>query len=103
MEYVIIEVPDMNDSMSRVVLSGAYCQIRFTYNDTMDYWTFGIYDDRNEPIAIGMKIVPNICLNMFGPGSKIPGAFMALTSLEWIGHDAFKDGDAKFIYIPADQ
>lgn len=33
MDYTIIEVPDMNDSVSRVVLSGTAYLIRFTYND----------------------------------------------------------------------
>lgn len=36
MDYTIIEVPDMNDSVSRVVLSGTAYLIRFTYNDSKD-------------------------------------------------------------------
>ena len=44
MDYTIIEVPDMNDSVSRVVLSGTAYLIRFTYNDSKDYWKFSLYD-----------------------------------------------------------
>ena len=99
MEYTIIEVPDMNDSISRVTLSGEDYQIRFTYNDTMDYWSFGLYDDQGEPIAIGIKIVPQMPLNLFFGVYQLPsGIFGVLSNLERIGHDDFKDGNAKFIF-----
>ena len=58
MDYTIIEVPDMNDSVSRVVLSGTPYLIRFTYNDTKDYWKFSLYDSQNVPIAISSERVP---------------------------------------------
>ena len=44
MEYTIIEVPDLNDSMSRVVLNGKAYLIRFTWNDRGGFWKFGLYD-----------------------------------------------------------
>ena len=53
MDYTIIEVPDMNDSVSRVVLSGTAYLIRFTYNDSKDYWKFSLYDSQNVPIVLG--------------------------------------------------
>ena len=34
MDYITIEVPDMNDSVSRIVLNNTAYQIRFTWNDT---------------------------------------------------------------------
>ena len=43
MDYIIIEVPDLNDSISRVVLNGNAYQIRFTWNETGGYWKFGLY------------------------------------------------------------
>lgn len=102
MDYTIIEVPDMNDSMSRVVLNEKYYQIRFTYIDTFDYWEFGLYDDRNNPIVIGLKIVPNTPIGLFLGARKLPGLFMALSPYSWIGRDGFKSGDAKFIFAPVD-
>ena len=42
MEYIVINVPDMNDSVSRIVLDGKAYLIRFTYNDTCDYWKFSL-------------------------------------------------------------
>ncbi len=98
MEYLIIEVPDMNDSMSRVILDEKYYQVRFTYNDTMDYWSFGLYDDRSNPIIIGLKIVPNSPIGMFLGAKKLPGLFMALSSLNKIGRYDFLTGDAVFIF-----
>ena len=58
MEYTIIEVPDLNDSMSRVVLNGKAYLIRFTWNDHGGFWKFGLYDTQSQPIVIGIKIVP---------------------------------------------
>lgn len=48
MEYTIITVPDMNDSVSRIVLNGTAYLIRFTYNDTKDYLEF----ERCSPCGI---------------------------------------------------
>lgn len=101
MEYTIIEVPDMNDSISRVLLGDVYCQIRFTYIDSKDYWTFGVYDEQGAPIAIGIKVVPKMVLNLFFGVNELPlGVFGVLTTLENIGREDFKNGNAKFIFSP---
>ena len=49
MVYTIIAVPDMNDSVSRIVLNGTVYQIRFTYNDTEGRWYFGLNDAQGAP------------------------------------------------------
>lgn len=101
MDYIIIEIPEMNDSVSRVMLGDTYCQIRFTYNDTKDYWYFGVYNDQDDPIAIGIKIVPNMVLNLFFGVNELPkGVFGVITNLERIGHDDFFNGNAKFVFAP---
>ena len=101
MEYTIIEVPDMNDSKSRVVLNGTAYIIRFTYNDTGDFWKFGLYSSLDEPIAIGIKIVPNFPLNLFYGVTKLPdGIFAVKAQLKRIGRNDFKDGKAEFIFCP---
>lgn len=103
MEYTIIEVPDMNDSVSRVVLSGTAYQIRFTYNDTFDYWKFSLYNDQNEPIVLGIKIVPRFPLNIFYGVTKLPdGIFGVMTKLERIGRNDFVDGKAQFVFCPVE-
>lgn len=102
MEYTIIEVPDMNDSISRIVLSGKQYNIRFTYNDTCDYWKFSLYDAQSNPIVLGIKIVPQFPLNVFYGVSEIPsGVFGVLTKLDRIGRNDFLDGKAKFIFVPS--
>ena len=104
MDYTIIDVPDMNDSMSRVVLDGTSYLIRFTFNMEGNYWKFGLYTTQSEPISIGIKIVPNFPLNLFFGASHLPfGVFAALTKLERIGRDDFVNGKAKFIFCPANQ
>ncbi len=103
MEYTIIEVPDMNDSVSRVVLNGKPYEIRFTYNDTGDYWKFSLYDSLKNPIVLGIKVVPNMPLNLFSGAAKLPdGVFGVRTNLERIGRDAFRNGAAEFIFAPAE-
>ena len=38
MDYFVIEVPDMNDSVVKVSLQSRLYQLRFTWNDTGGYW-----------------------------------------------------------------
>jgi len=103
MEYTIIEVPDMNDSVSRVVLNGKQYLIRFTWNDTGGYWCFGLSDSLGEPILIGVKIVPQFPLNLFYGLADLPsGVFGVFTELGKVGRDDFKDGKASFAFIPTE-
>ena len=104
MEYIIIEVPDLNDSMSRIVLNGVAYQIRFSYNDTKDYWKFSLYDTQNNPIVLGIKIVPNFPLNIFCELTQLPsGLFAVKSKLDHIGRNDFKNGKAEFIFCPVNQ
>lgn len=103
MEYIIIEVPNKNDSMSRIVLKDKSYQIRFTYNDTKDYWKFSLYTAQNEPIVVGIKIVPRFPLNVFYGVTRLPdGVFGVMTNLDRIGRNDFANGNAKFIFCPVD-
>lgn len=103
MDFIKIEVPDMNDSVSRIVLSGKAYLIRFTYNDTCDYWKFSLYDTQNEPIALGIKIVPRFPLNVFYGVTKLPdGVFGVMTKLDRIGRNDFLNRNAQFIFCPVE-
>ena len=105
MKYTIIEVPDKNDSISRITLLGKQYHIRFTWNDTAEYWSFGISDSLESPLVIGTKILPNYPLNLFWGNDETPfGVFAALTkvkNVENIGRDDFTNGKARFVFIPA--
>ena len=104
MEYTVIEVPDLNDSISRIVLCGTVYQIRFTYNDTGDYWKFGLYDSRKNPIVIGIRIVPQFPLNLFYGHTDLPfGVFGVFSRRDRIGRDDFADGNAQFLFCPAEE
>lgn len=101
MGIIAIEVPDMNDSISRIVLNGKVYQIRFTWNESGEYWKFGLYSMQNEPIVIGIKIVPRYPLNLFFGVTKLPnGVFGVQTKLHRIGRNDFINGKAKFIFCP---
>lgn len=96
---IVIGVPDMNDSVSKIILKNVQYDIRFTYNDTLDYWKFSLYDSQHKPILVGIKIVPGFPLNIFYTASGMPnGLFGVRTKLDKIGRNAFVEGKAKFVF-----
>lgn len=98
---VKIEVPDMNDSLSRITLAHTEYYIRFTWNDTYGYWSFGLYDTEKNPIIHSMKIVPYSPLNHFYTARNMPdGIFGCMTNQTKIGRNDFVNGVADFIFIP---
>mgnify|MGYP006988828370 FL=1 len=96
-----ITVPDMNDSVSSIVIDEVEYLIRFTYNGTGDYWSFGISTIDDEPIVAMTKIVPNFPITHFFNYTDLPyGIFGALSSEDRIGRDDFNSGKAEFVFIP---
>lgn len=103
MDITVIEVPDMNDSVSRIVLNNTAYQIRFTWNEAGGYWKFGLYNTQSEPIVIGIKIVPRYPLNLFYGVTKLPdGVFGVMTKLDHIGRNDFTNGKAQFVFCPVE-
>ena len=111
MDYFVIEVPDMNDSFSRVVLNGTAYLMRFTWNDTAQRWMWGLYttdrtagvmDSLGTPLLLGVKMVPQFPLNLlFGRDDMPSGIFAVLTEKESVGRQDFADGTARFVFVPA--
>jgi len=100
MDIIEISVPDMNDSFSRVVLDGKEYLIRFTWNATAQRWSFGLYTMQSEPIAVGIRIVPQFPLTFQVSSSEFPpGEFFATTRLDRVGRNDFVNGNATFAYI----
>lgn len=96
-----IEVPDMNDSISALSIDGKEYGLRFTYNEKYDYWSFGLYDEDNEPIIAMTRIVPNFPVFHFYTYTDIPdGIFGCLSDAETVGRYAFVNKTAEFVYIP---
>ena len=101
-DYISISVPDMNDSFSRVVLGRTSYQMRFTWNDTAGRWMWGIYTADRTPIVEGVRIVPSLPLNLFVGRPGLPaGAFGVITELEAVRRRDFIEGNAQFVFIPA--
>lgn len=102
MDYIVIEVPDMNDSVVKISLKGTLYQLRFTWNDTGGYWMLGVMDSLGTPLLLGVKIVPQFPLNLlFGREDMPSGIFAVLTEKESIGRQDFVDGTAQFVFVPA--
>jgi len=95
-----IFLPREHDSFSDLTINGERLLIRFTYNDTFDYWSFGLYELNRTPILSGVKIVPNFPLNLFTPLRRFEGTlFMAATKLERIGSSDFWEDLASFLLV----
>jgi hypothetical protein len=98
---IYIQVPDMNDSVSALSIDGVEYNLRFTYNEKFDYWSFGLYDKTLEPIIAMTRIVPNFPIFHFYTEREIPnGVFGCLSEKDTVGRYAFKDLTAEFVYIP---
>lgn len=96
-----IQVPDMNDSFSRVILCRQEYLLRFLYNGTYDYWSFGVYDTEKNILLQQRKIVPVSPLTHFDVSVAIPqGIFGCFTNLKRVGRTDFRDGNAEFAFIP---
>ena len=98
---IYIDVPDMNDSKSRITLSGKEFMIRFTYSSVHDHWYVSLYSAEDELILGMIKILPLFPLTEYYTDVQLPdGKFGCITNLANIGRNAFKDGQASFAYIP---
>lgn len=96
-----IDVPDMNDSISTLSIDGKEYGLRFTYNEKYDYWSFGLYDEDDNPIIAMTRIVPNFPIFHFYTDTNIPdGIFGCVSDIEVVGRNAFINKTAEFVYIP---
>lgn len=104
MDYITIAVPDMNDSFSRVVLNDTAYQMRFTWLDAPKRWMWGLYTSDRQPIIEGIRVAPSFPINLpYGHLDLPAGAFGAISELEAIGREDFLNGNAQFVFIPAQQ
>ena len=104
MNRVQIDVPDMQDSFSRVVLDSKAFLIRFSWNEFAQRWSFGLFTMQKEPIVQGIRMVPRFPLNLQIVGDDFPqGVFGVYTDLEAPGRQDFVNGRAIFAYIPPGQ
>ena len=98
---IYIDVPDMNDSKSRVALADEEFYIRFTYAGRTDTWYFSLYDSENSLILGMIKILPLFPLTEYYTSANLPkGKFGCFTDLAHIGRNDFLNGQAKFGFIP---
>lgn len=98
---IYIQVPDQNDSMATLSIDGIVYMLRFTYNETYDYWSFGLYNEREQPIIAMTRIVPNFPLLHFYTDTDLPnGIFGCVSKKETVGRYDFVNQTAEFIYIP---
>ncbi len=98
MKRLEIAVPDYNDSLTRIILSGQAYLLRFTYNDTYACWSLGIYDWEEKALVTGIRLVPRFPLNLFCPGI-LKGVLAVLTDQERLTRNSFKQEQAILVYL----
>ena len=97
---VKIYVPDMNDSVGKITLDGKNYNIRFTYNASGDYWSFGLYTVDMDPILPMTKIVPDFLMLFPYRYTDLPeGQFYCYTQKDSVGRRDFADDQAYFMYL----
>lgn len=95
-----IDVPDMNDSMVNISIDDKEFVLRFTYNEKYDYWSFGIYDEDENPIVAMTRIVPGFDLLHYYSDVDLPdGVFGCLSDSENVGREAFNERTAEFVFM----
>lgn len=98
---IYIDVPDANDSKSRITLAGREYSIRFTYVGIHDNWFFSLYDSFDRLLLGHIKVLPLFPLTEYYTDVDLPGGkFGCITDLAHVGRNAFVNGDAKFAFIP---
>ena len=101
---LVIQVPDKNDSIGRITLNGKEYYIRFTINSSYDYWSFGLYDLRKNPIIPMTKVVPLVPLLHYYKYSDLPdGVFMCVPISGNVGRKSFSENKAYFVFVPGDE
>ena len=101
MVRIEITVPDFNDSFSRVVLDGKQYLIRFSWSETAQRWSFGLFTMQKEPIVQGIRMVPQFPLNLQIVGDTFPqGVFGVYSDVPAPGRTDYLDARAIFAYIP---
>jgi hypothetical protein len=92
-----IIVPIEHDSFSELTINGERFLVRFSYNDTFDYWTFGIYERNRTPIIAGLRVVPHFPLHLFSLNRRFENtSFIASSNQENIGLRDFWNENAQF-------
>lgn len=97
---VIIKVPNLNDSVSRITLGKKDYNIRFTYNPSADSWYFSLFTLDLTPLIGMIKIVPLHDLLWQYVSTDLPeGHFGCWTNDDRVGKDSFINGRAAFGFI----
>lgn len=95
-----IDIPDKNDSLSRITLSGREYFIRFTYNVRHKYWCFSLYNTNQELILGMVRIVPLSPLTEYYTYQELPDVIFGCEAQGEIDRYAFINKTARFFYIP---
>lgn len=95
-----IIVPERADSVSRISLEDNEYKLRFTYNESGNFWSLGIKNANDDILVSSIRIVPNFPLNVFlGTKDAPKGIFVCICNNGDIDKYAFVDGRAHMCYM----
>lgn len=102
---ITISIPDLNDSLVEVELDDEVFFLRFTWNESGQYWTMSIENAYNDELVSCLPLLPNRPLLRFVRFDDLPlGEFVVVhnDNLNSVGRDDFKLGVATLIYMEVD-
>lgn len=100
----IITIPDLNDSMVRIILDNTLYWLHFSWN-SRGFWSMGIYDKDSTAVVEGIKLVPNFPLTLQYRRPQLPaGEFLVTVQddrTDTLGREDFKNMKAALVYVTA--
>lgn len=91
MAVKIIPFEDRPFFKQRVLLNGEYFRLDFHYSDRSDRWHLSIYTDAEDPLALGMRLVPYSDLSFGRADERWPKGFFIVTRVNNLDADPGRD------------
>jgi len=96
---IIIPIKDNPNHSLKIELEGLLYKLDFIYNTINDFWSMSIFDENDNLILAGIKLVANYPL--ISQYNKLKGDFICQISdlKASVGRNSFLSGEAVLLYL----
>ena len=102
----LIPIKDDPNHTFTINLDSKLLKLEFLYNSLFDFWAMTIYNDLDDTLIAGVKIVPNYLLLYNNKASGLPsGDFYCEISdfSSSIGRNSFSSKEANLLYLTKEE